>query len=101
MNDGSCTWVHSTKKNELFIRGFGELQKQFPEALCITVDDLKKIITKKIQWMGELIPEHRSIVDDAGAKEALLKPLEEVLPRFLKCQTYKEQILTPWYGRGW
>ncbi len=93
--EGDRVWFHSTKKNELFIR------ESEAEPRCITVDDLKKTITKNIQWMGELIPEHRKIVDDVGAAEAALVPLEEILPQFLKKQTYKEQILQPWYGRGW
>jgi len=94
-------WLHSTKKHELFICSFGDLARQFPEPVRISIDDLRRILSKDIQWMGELIPEHQQIADEAGAGEVALKPLEEVLPLFLKRQIYKEQILTPWYGRRW
>ncbi len=94
-------WCHSTKKQELFIRGFGDVTKEFPEPQCVTLDDLQKVIKKGSGWMGELIPEHRKIVDDAGVQEVSLRPAEDVLPSFLKIQKYKSQILQPWYGRGW
>lgn len=97
----NALWLHSTKKNELFIRSFGDFAKKFPEPQCITLDELKKVIKEGSQWMGELIPEHRKIVDEAGAQEASLVPIAEVLPSFLKKQTYVKQILQPWYGRGW
>ena len=51
--------------------------------------------------MGELIPEQRKVVDEAGAQEVSLRPVEEILPEFLWKQSYKKQILQPWYGRGW
>lgn len=103
-NDESqkALWVHSTKKHELFIRGFGDTQKKFPESACITTDELVRAVRERpLQWMGELIPEHRKIVDESGAKEAPLRPLEETLPEFLKQPNYQKQILTPWYGRNW
>lgn len=88
-------WLHSTKKNELFIR-----EVSAPEARCITIDELKTTL-KRGMWMGELIPEHRTIVDAAGVTEAPLRPAEDILPAFLQQQMYKRQILQPWYGRGW
>lgn len=88
-------WLHSTKKYELFIR------ESEGESRCITLEELKIHIKKGTTWAGELIPEHRKIVDAAGAKEASLRPLEDVLPSFLQQRMYKKQILQPWYGRGW
>lgn len=88
-------WLHSTKKHELFVR------KAREEPQCETIDELRNMLTNGIQWTGELIPEHRKIIDESGAKEVPLRSLEKILPEFLKQQTYKKQILTPWYGRGW
>src|SRR5688572_15862223 len=34
-------WLHSTKKQEIFIRGFGTFAKEFPDARCVQVDSLK------------------------------------------------------------
>lgn len=87
-------WLHSTKKSELFIRMSGE-----PE--LITTEKLKKFLKKNGQWTGELIPEHRKLIDEAGMKEAEAKPLAEILPEFLKALTYEKKLLKPWYGRGW
>ncbi len=98
---GDVLWLHSTKKRELFVRGFGHHAKDFPEAVCMQADQLTSILKKDDAWMGELIPEHRAIVDDCGAGEAPLKPLQEVLPAFLAAQTFGKQTLQPWYGRGW
>ncbi len=99
--EGGLFWFHSTKKTELFIRGFGSLAKDFPEPVCIGVDDLKKHVKKGIFWMGELIPEQRKIVDDVGAVSASLSPLQAILPEFLTARTYSNHPLAPWYGRGW
>lgn len=97
----STLWLHSTKKHELFIRGFGTLAQTFPEPVCITVDDLRKIITKDIQWMGELIPEHQAVIAEAGAEPAPLLTVDHVLPALLRSQNFQSQTLLPWYGRGW
>ncbi len=94
-------WLHSTKKHELFIRGFGALAKEFSEPECVKVEDLQKKLTAGMQWIGELIPEHQKIIDDLGLQPALLRPVEEILPEFLGQQSYAKQILVPWYGRGW
>lgn len=92
---GEGVWMHSTKKKELFIRDSDA------EARCIAVDDLPQHLQKGGHWIGELIPDQRSIVEDAGMKEAVLRSLKDVLPEFLKDLEYKKQILQPWYGRGW
>lgn len=96
MANDQFVWFHSTKKNELFIRGPG-----IPEPQHITLDQLPAHLRKGGEWMGELIPDQKSIVENAGMKEATLRPLQEILPAFLATQDYKRQILQPWYGRGW
>src|SRR3989338_271449 len=50
-----AVWLHSTKKNELFIRESSE------EPRCITIEELKTVIKKGMLWAGELIPEHQQI----------------------------------------
>ncbi len=94
-------WLHSTKKHELFVRGFGSLVADFPEPQCVTITDLLPKLKKGIQWMGELIPEQRQVINGVGMMEAALRPLNEVLPEFLKNQKYTKETLVPWYGRGW
>ena len=93
-----AVWIHSTKKTAVFIR---DLDSPDSESRLVTLEELGSIIKKKMLWTGELIPEHRKILDDAGAEEAPFKKLEEVLPEFLKKQKYKKKIIQPWYGRGW
>lgn len=98
---GDWLWLHSTKKNGIFIRGFGSLRKKFPKPVFVAVDDIKMVITTRMQWMGELIPEHLAIVAKTGAEKIHMRPASDVLPDFLARQYYTKQILQPWYGRGW
>ncbi|MFH0851499.1 MAG: hypothetical protein V1876_02005, partial [Candidatus Peregrinibacteria bacterium] len=37
--DDTFLWLHSTKKHELFVRGFGSLASLWPEAAHVTVED--------------------------------------------------------------
>jgi tRNA threonylcarbamoyl adenosine modification protein YeaZ len=99
-------WLHSTKKQELFVRGFGDAAKVWPEATHVTLEDLLNILRRdaplaRLLWVGELIPEHRDAIEALGMQECTPCPIEEILPRFLAAQEYKKQILEPWYGRGW
>ena len=94
-------WLHSTKKNELFIRGFGAFAKKLPEPVCITLDELHSTFMPGTGWMGELIPEHEEIVKSLNGEVLPLRSPDDVLPGFLKKQIFKKQILQPWYGRGW
>ena len=103
-------WLHSTKKTELFVRGFGDYKKQWPEATHVTLEDFLQSIKKPMQWIGELIPEHRTAIASAAevhgstaltTGEPPLLSLEEILPNFMQHQEFKQQILEPWYGRGW
>lgn len=92
----SFLWLHSTKKTQLFIRESGK------EPEMISIDALKTTnYTLPTHWAGELIPEHRAIVDQLGMQPAALKPLEEILPAFLSKHSYSSDLLLPWYGRGW
>ena len=86
--DSEVYWVHSTKKDQLFIRG-----GQWEEPTLISLDELPTV-----SWMGELIDEHREVIK---SDPVTLQPIEEVLPALLHSQKYDQEIVTPWYGRGW
>ncbi|MDO8648386.1 MAG: tRNA (adenosine(37)-N6)-threonylcarbamoyltransferase complex dimerization subunit type 1 TsaB [Candidatus Peregrinibacteria bacterium] len=93
-------WLHSTKKTEIFARGFGEYTKDFPEAVCLPITDLTERYPDDAPFAGELIPEHRDVLKEK-LRDATLRPIGEILPQFLASQQYSSEIITPWYGRGW
>lgn len=95
-NEKDFLWLHSTKKQEIFIRGFGSFAKDFPEAKCQNVESLE---LPSGGWVGELIPEHRERFNTLTPLS--LKPLEEILPDFMKELTFGTESLLPWYGRQW
>ncbi len=82
-------WLHSTKKNELFIRG-----GQWKEPTLISLDTLPT----DVAWMGELIEEHQKLMQKPPLD---LRLVEEVLPSLVQKLHYQQQVLLPWYGRGW
>lgn len=94
-------WLHSTKKKELFIRGFGTHTSRVPDPVCIATDALSSFVHADDCWMGELIPDHQTLIDDIGARAAPLLPLHDILPSFLGAQSYEKRMLEPWYGRNW
>ncbi len=102
-------WLHSTKRDQLFICG-----GKWKEPTLIDIHSLSPIPQYSnphspvfqsptpnpypILWMGELIPEHRAKI---GTDPVQLTSLTEILPAFLAAQTYSKKSLQPWYGRGW
>jgi tRNA threonylcarbamoyl adenosine modification protein YeaZ len=94
-------WLHSTKKNELFARGFGTFSEKFPEASLFEVDQFVSKVPKRFLWTGELLPAHEEAVAKKGGTKGELKPLEEVLPAILNALPYKKETVKPWYGRSW
>lgn len=97
----SSAWLHSTKKHELFIREFWNEFSLYSNPTHITLEELQKFLKSETQWMGELIQEHRDIVEEKKLKEIDLKPIQEILPVFLSSLEYSQKQLEPWYGRGW
>jgi tRNA threonylcarbamoyl adenosine modification protein YeaZ len=104
----SCLWLHSTKKQELFVREFGDNAKMWPEATHVTLEAFIEMIGRDVRlsgrlYAGELIPEHQAVLaEPVGALRAMpLQEIEDILPTFLQHHEYKKQILEPWYGRGW
>ena len=100
-------WLHSTKKTELFVRGFGDYAKTWPVPMHVMLEDFLDIVRRDVRiarlYTGELIPEHQAVLTDAvGALHAMpIQDMEHILPAFLQKQEFKKQILEPWYGRGW
>lgn len=97
----NVVWMHSTKKTEIFTRGFGIFAKQWPEPKHVALEEfLKQIPNGSWHWMGELLPEHEEVIRARGATPVSLRPLPEVLPRFLSGLPYEKRTLEPWYGRA-
>ncbi|HVW66493.1 MAG TPA: tRNA (adenosine(37)-N6)-threonylcarbamoyltransferase complex dimerization subunit type 1 TsaB [Candidatus Peribacteraceae bacterium] len=104
-------WMHSTKKTELFVRGFGSLQSQWPEATLVGIDEFVSTVgawhgstalttgAMPLHVCGELIPDHREKIPRWTALP--LRPLADVLPSLLANLLYKTDLLLPWYGRMW
>lgn len=100
-------WLHSTKRTELFLRGFGAWAKIWPDPVCVTIDAFLQNMRQSppnLQthiYVGELLPDHCAAIEHAGFVAATASPLTDVLPSFLASCAYHEHILQPWYGRGW
>ena len=93
----SFLWLHSTRKAQLFVRGFGEFAEKYPEPTLI---DLEEASALKTSYVGELIEEHRKALPECTPLSPdYLSPLEEILPGYLSKLTYKKGQVHPWYGR--
>ncbi len=96
---GDTLWLHSTKKDSLFVQG-GEWKKP----TLIKIEDLSENRTRKpnpLLWMGELIDSHKEKLESSDNKEAELRPTLEILPEFIESLSYSKKPLEPWYGRKW
>lgn len=87
----AVTWIHSTKKELLFVRDLS--RKEEPKLVT-----LQEISTMEGLYVGEVLPDQ--------AKALIMKPYEkmadtlEILPAVLSTLPYDMKPLTPWYGRG-
>jgi len=88
LGEGAIYWMHSTKKDQLFVCG-----GKWEEPTLITLHDIPCGL-----WMGELLEEHEKAL---GAERAPLTPLCDILPNIVNLAEYSNEILRPWYGRGW
>lgn len=86
--DEDAVWLHSTKREQLFVRG-----GKWAEPTLISLDELPRNAT----WTGELLEDHRALVE---LEPIELKPALDVLPAFLQQISYTEEKKKPWYGRG-
>ncbi len=94
-------WLHSTKKTQLFIRGFGDYASLWPEPILISIEELAVQLPEGASLIGEILPEHREAIAAKNPTYPVLTSIADVLPTFLSAQTFTQTPLTPWYGRGW
>ena len=98
---GRFVWLHSTKREQLFVRGFGEQETTWPKPHLITLAELCEKLPHDCDYVGELIPEHAQQLRPRALLENI-RTTEDVLPGLLRTLPYqKGQILLPWYGREW
>ena len=93
---GDALWIHSTKKQLLFVRGLGKLAKTWPEPITITLDELSAV--KKGSYVGEVLPEQALVLKIKPLET--MKDIAAVLPSIVDNLAYDTKPLIPWYGRG-
>ncbi len=91
-------WLHSTKKEFLFVCGLGKFAKQWPDPVLLSLADTKMSLDKGVSFVGELIPEQLDILKLTPFEE--VDSIEKVLPQILENLSYGTSPLLPWYGRG-
>lgn len=95
----SFLWLHSTRIDQCFVRGFGTYAEQWNDPTLIDVAELASALPEGVLWAGELIPQHQEKLK--MIVEAEVKPLADILPGFLESLTFEPKPLLPWYGRTW
>jgi hypothetical protein len=94
-------WLHSTKKDFLFIRGFGTAEKKWPKPVLASLTTLQEYLkqeTTPLTYVGELIEHQASLLPMLRMGQSL--PMESVLPQLCDTLAYARTPLSPWYGRG-
>jgi len=93
---GDALWIHSTKKQLLFLRGIGKFATTWPDAVTISLDELSAL--QKGAYIGEVLPEQAAVlqIKPLGAME----DIAGVLPSLVETLAYDTKSLVPWYGRG-
>ncbi len=95
-------WVHSTKKEFLFVRGFGSLEKEWPEPTFLSIEAFRSKLTSQsshLEYVGELIESQQAALPLLRPLTDI-RPLESVLPTITGALVYEQKPLMPWYGRG-
>ena len=94
-------WLHSTKKESFFIRGFGELESKWPEPILISLYELLSRLSPQASYLfiGELLQDQRTALPMLTEKTDA-RSIEDILPSLLESLTYEQKTLEPWYGRG-
>lgn len=94
---GNFLWLHSTRRTQIFVKGYG-IDGTITPIGTFGLDDAVKL---KGPYVGELIPEHRELLKNCiPISEEELMPIEKFLPPFLAALLYAKQQLLPWYGRN-
>lgn len=96
---GDLFWLHSTKRDELFIRGFGRFSELWPQPAHIMLPDFLRSVPGDALWCGELIADHQAVLP-AGFHPSSLADVSAVLPGLLSSAEFGAPPILPWYGRG-
>jgi tRNA threonylcarbamoyl adenosine modification protein YeaZ len=95
-HDTGFLWLHSTRRTQLFAKGFRPDGTSTPTVLM----DLEEAKSLWGLYAGELIEEHKQALTQCmPVPEEELLPLEETLPKLLAERHYTKKSLLPWYGR--
>jgi len=90
-------WLHSTRRSQIFVKGFGTDGTATPVGIL----NLEDAVNLQGRYVGELIPEHRALLTQCTPiPEEEITPLGEMLPCLLASLPYQKRQLQPWYGRG-
>ncbi|MEQ1849498.1 MAG: hypothetical protein ABL890_02835 [Candidatus Peribacteraceae bacterium] len=92
-------WLHSTKKEAFFIRGFGSFEKIWKELELITLAELQEKITTPTPFVGELLDEQRAKLPHLQEMSDI-RSLKDVLPTIIGSAKFEKKSIVPWYGRG-
>ncbi|MDD5025935.1 MAG: tRNA (adenosine(37)-N6)-threonylcarbamoyltransferase complex dimerization subunit type 1 TsaB [Candidatus Peribacteraceae bacterium] len=93
-------WLHSTKAQELFVRGFGSFAPLWSAPILLILSDAVRCVPAGAPWVGELLPAQRDALVPLHLQEASMLSLPDILPTFLKCQPFRLKPVQPWYGRS-
>jgi len=98
---GSIWWLHSAKRDSLFVKG-----GKWEEPTFVPLEDFLAETRHPAggalpYWCGELLPEHERAIGASGLMSVELAPTERILPLFLGGIVYGQKPLVPWYGRGY
>jgi tRNA A37 threonylcarbamoyladenosine modification protein TsaB len=92
-------WIHSTKKEVFFIRGFGSFEKKWKEPELITLAELQRTMTTPTPFVGEMLDEQR-VQLPYFQEISDIRTLQDVLPTIIGAARFEKKPLLPWYGRG-
>jgi len=96
-----AVWLHATKRDALFVRGFGALAALWPQPVLLSIEETMHSIPQGTQWAGELLEQQQEVLSSLALRKAPLLPLPNVLPTFLNTLPMRTELLQPWYGRTW
>ncbi len=90
-------WLHSTRKNLLFVRGLGSFADTFPEPSLLNLEDA---VSLQGHYVGELLEEHKAALQGCiPLGKECIAPLEEILPALIGNLSFTKDPILPWYGR--
>ena len=97
---GDFLWLHSTKAQELFVRGFGSFAPLWSAPILLTLSDAVRHVPAGAPWVGELLPAQRDALVSLHLQETTMLPVSDILPALLKHQSFHLVPIQPWYGRN-